>query len=94
MKKKVVGFCQHVLGISMTIAVLVGALVFVLLLIAFIAGGDFGQSLAIFCKNAMYKAITLSAIGSLAGMFAFYVDDSHELTLKTSKSKQEKSASA
>ncbi|HHT64522.1 MAG TPA: hypothetical protein GX017_00375 [Clostridiales bacterium] len=94
MKKKVVGFCQHVFGISMTIAVLVGALVFVLLLIAFIAGGDFGQSLAIFCKNVMYKAITLSAIGSLVGMFAFYVDDSHELTLKTSESKQEKSASA
>ena len=89
MKKKVIAFCQHIFGISIMAAVLVGALVFLLLVIAFIINGDSGQSLAIFCKNVMYKAITLSAIGSLVGMFAFYVDDSHELTLHSKEEEDE-----
>lgn len=94
MKRKVIEFCKHVFGICMMVAVLVGALIFLLLIAAFIANGEFGESLAIFCKDVMFKAITLSAIGSLVGMLAFYVDDSHELTLKTSEKKQEESVSA
>lgn len=82
MKQKVIIFCQHVFGIALMISVLVGAVVFILLLLAFVIGGDAGQTLAIFCKTVMFKAVTLAAIGSLVGMFVFYVEDSHMLTMK------------
>lgn len=85
MKQKVITFCQHVFGVALMISVLIGAVVFLLLLVAFIIGGDAGQALAVFCKTVMFKAVTLAAIGSLVGMFVFYMEDSHMLTMRKDK---------
>lgn len=93
MKKKIISLCQQVFGFSLMIAVLIGALVGVLLVVGFIIGGNTGQSLAIFCKSVMYKAITLSAIGSLIGMLEFYIDDSHELKMEIKEDANEQSVS-
>lgn len=89
MKAKIINLCQHVFGITITISVLVGAVVAALLVVAFIMGGASGQSLALLSKNIMYKAITLSAIGSVVGMLAFYIDNSHMLTMGKTNGQEE-----
>ncbi|MGI6778094.1 MAG: hypothetical protein ACOX7R_08780 [Acetivibrionales bacterium] len=89
MKKKIISLCQNIFGICLTIAVLIGAIVAVLFVIGFIAGGSVGESLAIFSKSIMYKAITLSAIGSLIGMLAFYIEGTHELKMDSSEEAEE-----
>jgi len=71
------------------VAVLVGAVVAVLFLIGFVAGGTVGETLAIFGKEVMYKAITLAAIGCLVGLIAFYVEGTHELKIDSNESSDE-----
>jgi len=89
MKKKIISLCRNIFGICLMIAVLIGAVVAVLFIIGFIAGGSVGETLAIFSKNVMYKAITLSAIGSLIGMLAFYIEGTHELKMDSSEKADE-----
>jgi len=57
----------------------------VLFLIGFVAGGTVGETLAIFGKEVMYKAITVAAIGCLVGLIAFYVEGTHELKVDSNK---------
>jgi len=92
MKKSIVNLCQHIFGICLTVAVLIGAVVAVLFVIGFIAGGSVGESLAIFSKNIMFKAITISAIGSLIGMMAFYIEGTHELKMDSNEGADEEDA--
>ncbi|GEM_PF-5269136 len=92
MKKTVITLCEHVFGVCLMVSVLVGALVAVLLVIAFAAGGGVGQSLAVLGKAVMYKAIGIAAIGSIVGMLAFYVGDSHVLKIDSQEGASEETA--
>jgi len=85
MKNTITNLLKNTYGIALMGAVLAGALVAVLYIIGFIAGGAIGEQLAIFGAKVMKYCITVAAIGSLVGMCAFYVEGSHELTMDSNK---------
>lgn len=81
MKEKLADLLKSIFGICLAYSVLVGALVAAMYVIGFIIGGSAGQQLAIFGAKIMKYAITISAAGSVIGMGAFYIENSHELKM-------------
>ena len=81
MKQKFTGLLKNLFGLCLMVSVLVGAIVAVIYVIGFIIGGSTGGQMAIFGSQIMKKAITVSAVGSLIGMLAFYVEGTHELKM-------------
>lgn len=81
MKARVVQFLTSVFGACVMVAVLAGGIVAVIYLIGFVAGGTVGEQLAIFGSKIMKYCITLAAIGAVFGMFAFYIEGTHELVM-------------
>lgn len=86
MKNNLVELLKTVFGICLMYSVLVGALVFTMYLIGFVAGGTLGTTMAIQGAKIMNTAITISAVGSFFGVIAFYIEDKHELTMENDKS--------
>jgi hypothetical protein len=81
MKAKLVVLLQTIFGVCLMYAVMVGAVVFLIYLAGFDAGGNVGTSMAILGAKIMNGAITMSALGAFVGIFAFYIEDTHELTM-------------
>lgn len=82
MRKKLADFLKTIFGICLMYSVLIGALVCLIYLIGFIVAGILGEKMAILGAKIMNTAITISAIGSFIGIIAFYIEDSHELTME------------
>lgn len=85
MKARVVELLTSIFGVALMVAVLTGGLVAVIYLIGFIVGGTAGEQLAILGAQIMKYCITLAAIGSVIGMFAFYIEGTHELVMDNKK---------
>lgn len=81
MKKSLISLLKNIFAICMMYAIFVGAAVAVLFIVGFILGGNIGEQSAILGSKTMKSALTVSAIGSLAGMISFYLEGIHELTM-------------
>ncbi len=89
MKEKISDLLKSIFGLSMMISVLMGAVVLVIFIIGFIISGPMGEQLAVSGGKIMKYCITLSAIGSVIGMLAFYIEGKHELTMNEKQENKE-----
>lgn len=84
MKQKVNNFLQSTFSIFVMIAVIGGAVAFILFVIAIGLGGTSGANLAVTVKTAILPYFfRAGSIAMLAGLVFFYVNRSHELSLAT-----------
>lgn len=94
MRARVVEILTGIFGAALMVAVLTGAIVAVIYLAGFVAGGTVGEQLAIFGSKIMKYCITLAAIGAVFGMFAFYIEGTHELVMDKKHQTEGKQAAA
>lgn len=82
MREKLINVLEYIFSITILIAVLGGGVVFLLHLIGIIIGGSMATSLSIFAtKELMPYFIKTAAIGMFAGLFTFYLNKKHHLSL-------------
>ena len=94
MKKRIEQFLESIFSIFVMIAIIGGAVVFALYLIAMILGGESGANLALAVKDSVLPYfIRSAAIAMAAGLISFYLTKMHALSLSIEKEKKEESVS-
>lgn len=82
MREKLLNILEYIFSIAILIAVLGGGLVFLLHLIGLIIGGDTGSSISVFAtRELMPYFIQTASLGMFAGLFTFYINKEHHLSL-------------
>lgn len=81
MKEKIANLFENIFGATLMCSILAGAVVAIMYIIGFIFGGTIGTQLALLGAKIMKYCITISAVASMIGMIAFYIENTHELTI-------------
>ena len=75
MRDKLFSVLQKVYGILMTVSFFAGLLPVLLFIVAIIAGGTTGETIALFLYEQYYLwVIAVASLAVLIGLFATYVD--------------------
>lgn len=82
MKDKIENILKLIFSLFIMIAMLGGALVFLMFLVALIVGGDLGASIAVNARNlVMPYFIRFASIAVFAGLIFSYLKGKHGLSL-------------
>lgn len=77
---------NYLFSIFISLAIFGGGVVFLMFVIAFVLGGEIGNSLALTVKNETIPLfMRFATVGTLAGLIVSYITDKHELTLEEKK---------
>lgn len=85
MRRQLGALTAGVFGVLMMVAILIGAVVAVMFIVGFIAGGSLGQSASVWGDKLMAYGIQIAALGVLFGLINFYAFGQHQLTLAGEK---------
>ena len=82
MKEKTEEIVKSVFGALLGIAMVAGLLVFLMILAAFVVGGELGASIATFAwKQVVPNSIQVATLGVLVGFLIFYIRGEHTLKM-------------
>ncbi|MCR1898333.1 hypothetical protein NSA47_04935 [Irregularibacter muris] len=79
---------KYIFSLFILISLLGGGIVFILFVVAIIAGGERGSTMAIYAASGIMPLfIKIAALAIIVGLFYLYLTKSHSLSLQDEKNR-------